>query len=373
MAEERLEQRVAVVGLGEAAWKIHLPAIARLPELKLVGACDPDPEARERYRRSRLGGHASSDAPSLLADTRPDWAVVVTPPSTHLSLCLAALDAGCNVFCEKPFTVNVEEADRVLAAAERAGRVVVVNHEFPRMPIFEALIAEVGSARFGRPLFLQVWETMHYPPQEERGWRSTGTTMREFGTHVVDLAMTIFGAAPERVYARMPDPTGVPGADPIDVVTLDFPGERTACIVIDRVSRGVRRYLDLRLDGEAASVRASIGGRAALRFWLPPGKRLPRVRFELAAGGQAWIENGDRRRVLARNPLDAFADATAKHFREAVEAVAAGRVPAGSGTTARGVVAVVAAAYESARLGQPVVPNPEGGRPRSSTLTDPDA
>ena len=83
-------------------------------------------------------------------------------------------------------------------------------------------------------------------------------------------------------------------------------------------------------------------------------RRSPGPRLEWAAGGQAWMETGERRRVLARNPLDAFARATETTLGLAVEAVSRGETPPNSARYARGIVAVVEAAYLSAQTGKRV-------------------
>jgi predicted dehydrogenase len=179
--------------------------------------------------------------------------------------------------------------------------------------------------------------------------------MREFGTHVVDLAVRFYGELPESVFSIMPRPFDMADADLIDVVILEFSGGRAASIVLDRVCRGPHRYLEMRLDGERASLRASIGGRAGISVSFAP-RRSPGARLEWAGGGQAWLEVGERRRVLARNPRNAFALGTARNLSQAIDAVSRGDSPPCSVQDARGILAVVGAAYLSARTGRRVSP-----------------
>ena len=185
--------------------------------------------------------------------------------------------------------------------------------------------------------------------------------MLEFGTHAVDLLVELHGALPDRVFARMPRFPESAEKDLVDVVTLEFPGGRIASLILDRVCRGAHRYLELRLNGEHASIRASIGGRAAVSVNLNRRSWRPRVRLELAPGGQAWLESGERRRLLARNPLNAFALATARLLDSVVSAVDRGEEPPASGRHARSILAIVEAAYESARSGLFVSPRDRTG------------
>jgi predicted dehydrogenase len=349
--------RIALAGLGAAARTIHLAACRRVPELELVGGADPDARARAEFQRATGGLPAHESLDALLESARPDWLVVASPPATHAELACRALEHGVHVFCEKPLAESVADVDRVLAAAVRAARAVVVNHEFARMPTHAALLAELGSSEFGEPLFLQAWQTILPAAADESGWRAEGKTLREFGTHVIDLALRVFGAGPVAVTARMPrvaSPLAARAHDPLDLVVLEFDGGRAASIVLDRVSPGRHRYLELRLDGTRATLRASLGGRADLKLGIRPRSRRPFVELGLGAGGLAWSERGERTRVLARNPLDVLARATAELLGAALAAVAAGREPPCSGAEARRVVAVVEAAYESARAGRTI-------------------
>ncbi|MHC4899864.1 MAG: Gfo/Idh/MocA family protein, partial [Planctomycetota bacterium] len=332
---------------------IHLPAIRQLDGIDLCAACDTDADACRRHAR-RLRCPVLDDPVRLLETERPDWVVIAAPPAHHRDLCLLALEHDAHVFCEKPFVESLEQVDEVIAAAERANRVVAVNHEYPSMPIFAAALAQVGTTSFGRPLFFQAWQHVHELPAGQQGWRSTGHTMREFGSHVVDLAMHFFGGPPETVFAHMPRPVDCGDADPIDIIVLDFPGGRAASIVLDRICRGRHRYLEMRVDGERASVHASIGGRARFSVFVDPKRKLPGVRLELAGGGQVVLEEGEKVRTLARNPVRAFAIATGRHFRAVLDSLANGEEPPAGVHRARQVVAVVDAAYRSARTGERV-------------------
>ena len=70
-----------------------------------------------------------TDLGKMLAEVRPDVLHVATPPHTHRPLALQALAAGVHVYVEKPFTVDVTEAEDVLAAAVAAKRLVCVGHD----------------------------------------------------------------------------------------------------------------------------------------------------------------------------------------------------------------------------------------------------
>ena len=341
--------RVALTGLGAAAEAIWVPALQSLRGVTLVAGADPDPGAVGRMARLAPTMSVHRDLGELLDDHQSvDWVVVATPPDTHAALAITALRRGRHVLCEKPFAPSLEAVDAILAAAASAGRVVAVNHEMTCMPMLAAPLARIRAGEDGPLRFAQVWQTVVDPPAN--GWRRRGETMREFGTHAVDLLVHAFGEIPESVQAAMPAPDGSRG-DPVDLVTLFFSGGRAGHIVLDRLCQGEHKYLECRFDCSSASLRASMGGRANIRVGLEPRSRRPALRLDVAGGGQAWVERGTSRQVIARNPTSTLMQATRSHLQAVFDAVTQGLEPPASGRRARDIVRIVEAAYRSAETG----------------------
>ena len=346
--------RIGIVGLGWAATAFHLPATRRVDSVTVVGGCDSSPERRAAWERES-GTPADESFEELLERGRPDLVIVATPPDSHAALCLRALDAGAHVFCEKPFVSTVEEATAVLAAAERAGRRIAVNHEFREKPIFRALKERIEAGRDGRLVFCQIWQLMNLAPWDEKvAWRAAmpDRALFEGGVHLVDLLCFLFGELPHAVYARRSaglDP--VREADAIHLVLLEFSGGRLGQITIDRLCRSGTRYVEIRADCEHASLRASHGGRAYVQIGMKRAER-PGVRLDYGRSGLAWVERGTSRETIARNPRGEGAAATAELLRKIVAAIEAGHEPPSSGREARDVLAVIDAAYQSSASGR---------------------
>jgi predicted dehydrogenase len=346
--------KVGIVGLGWAARAFHVPALKQLPSVQLVGGADSDPEQRASWERDTgLDSFASFE--ELLEEGRPEAVVVATPPESHADLCIAALDAGLHVLCEKPFVADVMEANRVLAAAAAAGRQVAVNHEFREMPIYRALKGQIGSADVGRLVFCQIWQLMDLAPWDEPvAWRAAmpNRTLFEGGVHLVDLLMLLFGEKPVAVYAR--HSSGFERerrADAIHLVTFEFSDGRLAQLTIDRLCKAGTRYVEVRADCEHASLRASHGGRALVQLGKKRAEKTG-VRIDFGQGGLAWVERGLTRKSLARSRRDSAMHATRELARGIIAAFEAGREPPSSGREARDVLEVIEAAYRSADTGQ---------------------
>lgn len=352
----RLTVRIALVGLGNAGYTLHLPALAGMPAHRVVGAVDPD-EAKRRRAAGTFGVPVFDDFDAMLSAAQPDVVVVGTPPSSHMDYCLRSIAAGAHVICEKPFVASLAEADRILDAAKSAGRRVGLNHEFREMPIFRAVRDAVTSGETGKLNFAQVWQLMDLPPWAEPGWRGQmlQRTLYEAGVHLVDFLMALFGERPVAVTATT-STCGVREGetDAVALVTLEFSRGRLAQIVQNRLCKGETQYFEVRADTDEASIRASFGGRARLTAGLFRSPK-PHARVEFGIAGLAWQERGAKRRQLARNPKDPGMIATRLVFERTLEAFANGGEPPASGEAGRDVMAVIGAAYRSAATGSRVV------------------
>lgn len=361
--------RVGFIGLGFATNWLHLPAVRAIAGATLVGGADTDPKCRQSW--AGLGaGPAYETADELLERARPELVVIATPPSSHQQFCIAALEAGANVMCEKPFVESVQQADDVLAVAQRAGRWVVVNHEFRYMPIFSVLSSVVGRNDVGRPVFLHCTQFMDLAPWEEKvAWRAAmpDRALFEGGVHLVDLFHSVAGRLPTSVFAMTSSGLdSAQRADAIDLVTLDYGGGLLGQLTIDRLCRSGTRYADLRVDCEHASIRSSYGGRAMVRIGIKRAER-PGLRLDFGLEGMAWIERGLKRNVVARNTRGATAKATAALYAATMAASAEGSEPPTHASTARDTLRIIEAAYRSARTGQRIDVAPDehdaGGYP----------
>lgn len=348
--------RVAVIGLGNAGFTLHLPALAGLPDAAVVGATDLDASRRERAAaRFKVPVFPSFD--QLLEVAKPEVVIVGTPPDSHADYCLRSFAAGAHVICEKPFVSSLSQADTLFEAARRAGRRMALNHEFREMPILGAVREAIASGDTGELVFAQVWQLMDLPPWVEPGWRGQmlQRTLYEAGVHLVDFTMALFGERPVAVQAWT-STCGVRegDSDAVALVTLEFSRGRLAQIVQNRLCKGETQYFEVRADTARASLRASFGGRARVSAGLHRSTR-PHLRLEYGGTGLAWSEVGHRRRLLARNPRDPAMLATRSVFQQTLTAFRNGGAAPTTGEAGRDVLAVIAAAYDSAATGRRVV------------------
>ena len=184
--------RVAVIGCGAVVERFHGPALAALAdcgEVEVVALCDPD-AARLRAFADAFPRAATLPALADVPATRPDLALVASPAGLHADQSIALLDAGIHVLCEKPIAARVADAERMIAAAARARRVLAVGlfrRFFPSARLVHDLVL---SGRLGAFESGAIVETggFHWP------FRSTSAFLPELtpGGILLDLGVHVF-------------------------------------------------------------------------------------------------------------------------------------------------------------------------------------
>ena len=336
--------KIALIGLGSAARRIHVPAIRKVPQLELVAGCDLSASV------TGFDFPIFTDLEQMIDRCRPDIVAIVTPTDSHFDLACRVAEKGVHVFCEKPFTATVEQATTLLALAKRKGVSIAVNNEFRFMACHQAAKACIGSPPFGELLFVSMQQSFRTSSETEAGWRGDDMerTNKDFGTHVFDLCRYFFGEEPLRLRAVMPRPGAGGGPDLLNLVDLEFSRDRFARITLDRLTRGRHRYLDIRLDGTGATVETELGGHAAISLGVHAAERRPYVDFDVSFGGRAFLCQGERRRKIAADPMALFAAATARLLQQFVHALEhGGEVPCSGADNIR-TLALMRAAYDAA-------------------------
>lgn len=121
--------RVGMIGTGWVAQARHVPAFASHPDVQIVGVYDRHVEHARRVADKLPSARPVADLDELFA-LGPDLVSIATPPWSHAELALAAFEHDAHVFTEKPMAMNTAEAKAMVAASQRAGRMLCVSHNF---------------------------------------------------------------------------------------------------------------------------------------------------------------------------------------------------------------------------------------------------
>jgi predicted dehydrogenase len=188
--------RIGILGLGSIAQVVHLPILSQLDGVKLIAASDAD-RAKTRALAARFGIPRvhGTDAEVMQADDI-DAVVICTPNHLHAEQAIAALESGKHVLVEKPIALSAADAERVLAAAETAGRTLMVamNHRY--RPDTLALKPFADGGELGR-IFLArgAWLNRKFrvvrPTWRHRLATAGGGVLMDLGAQALDLALWI--------------------------------------------------------------------------------------------------------------------------------------------------------------------------------------
>ena len=205
-------------------------------------------------------GHAWRNA----IDSDADLVTIVTPPSTHVEIALAALDAGKHVICEKPTAINAAEAEKLVVAWHKHGdRIALIDHELRFLPSFRAArerIGEIGAIRFAE---VRYSSTNRGDRQREWNWWSDasqgGGVWGAVGSHFID-ALRYLGSEIEAVQAvlgtMIRERSGkAVTADDFAAVHVRLSGGALAAMTFNAAASGPEEPCVLTIHGEDAAFR----------------------------------------------------------------------------------------------------------------------
>ncbi len=144
---------IAVIGAGY--WGPNLARNFRgSPDWDLVAVCDLDEDRARRVVGPRSTVEVETSVERLLARPDLDAVAIATPARTHAPLALAAFQAGKHVLVEKPLADNAETAALMVAAAESAGKVLMIDHTYCYTPAVRHIADVVASGELGEILYV---------------------------------------------------------------------------------------------------------------------------------------------------------------------------------------------------------------------------
>lgn len=214
--------RVGFIGCGGIVQTVHGPNLAQLPDVKLA-ACTGVHRVKVEGFLEKYGLNFYTDYKEMLAKEALDAVVIATPNTLHASMAIDALESDAHVLVEKPMTISLEDAIKMVEVARRRQRILMVGHHmrFERnVQIGRELVVngKLGKVYHIRALHLRrrgVPSTITFLQRRYSG----GGPMWDIGVHTIDAVMfmtnfpkpklaigRVFSAFPDKVYMRMDYP-----------------------------------------------------------------------------------------------------------------------------------------------------------------------
>jgi UDP-N-acetyl-2-amino-2-deoxyglucuronate dehydrogenase len=344
--------KFALVGAGVIGRHHGLVMSQLAGRLELVAVADVDLDRATALTDERGGRPYPSLAAALDAE-EVDVVVVCTPTGLHGEVAIEALAAGKNVIVEKPAEITVARTDEIIRARQKAGTLVTVISQHRFDPATEKVLAAIEAGELGRLTSgiasIDWWRGQSY--YDSGGWRGTweldgGGALMNQGVHTVDLLVAALGR-PVEVFAY----TGTLAHERIEVedVAAGVVKFESGALGILHATTAAYPGLSARLQVHGDRGSAVIDNDAMAFFEVTPVGAAPEERM---MGGTQAIGGGSGD-TASSNP-GMLSDAHRLQYLNFLGALAGTEKLRVDLETNRQSVAVITAAYESARTGKPV-------------------
>jgi predicted dehydrogenase len=255
--------RLGMIGAGNIG-RAHAEACQECTGLQVTAVCDVDAQRAKALAREYDIPHVFTGYKDLLAADVVDAVSVCTPNNTHMPITLAAIASDKDVLCEKPIAMNAQQARRMVAAAEKAGRILMTAQSARYTPAARFIKKLADRGKFGDIYYGKaLWLRRAGIP---KGWfqdakQSAGGPLIDLGVHAVDLMWWLMGRPkPVAAFGVTFDHLGRSGQGMGDWGVGWNPGKFT---VEDMVGALIRFE-----DGRALSLDISWAAHTADVYWM---------------------------------------------------------------------------------------------------------
>jgi len=335
--------KVVQVGIGNFG-KRHLEAWHSMGHGDDLWVCDSNEKQWAETKRYNFPRERLVKSLDDVID-KVDIVDIVTPTQSHFDLAKRALEAGKDVFIEKPMTMNLRDAADIAAIAQKTKRLLQVGYYYRYHPISQRIKADITDGKLGRVRYL----TGNFFGFK-RARNDVGVTHTD-GIHFIDLFNWLQGAVPVEVYAICKDHFGR-GLEDFSIVLMTYANGTVAKIESGYVQPG--RWKDKVVPGALTSKDIVVVGEkfTAEVDFETESLSIHDVHHELRDGTWAAIVG-----PAAVPPIEPCSPVqmVAREL-EAFLASVKSRTPTAAGPVESGVhlAAIMEAIYESARSGAPV-------------------
>ncbi len=336
--------RTALLGYGYVGRTFHAPLLEAVEgvELSLIGSSRPD-DVHARYPNVRV-----TSVQEAAVDPDVELVVVATPNDSHFPLAAAALQAGKHVVVDKPFTLNLHEAEELKRIAEQHNRILSVFHNRRWESEINGALEMLRSGKLGQVTHYELHQDRFRPNVRQR-WRENpgpGSGLWfDLGPHMIDATIYLFGM-PEAIQGSL--------------ATLR-PGGQT-----DDWGHAILHYPHMRAILHASLLVAGTGPRSTLHgtagTWMKYGAdtQEPQLQAGMSPNDPAFGIDPDGGVFTdgatgKQTPTTPQRGCQQKYYESIRDAIRLGTPPAITAQDAVNVMSVLDAFYLSAREGR-IVP-----------------
>jgi UDP-N-acetyl-2-amino-2-deoxyglucuronate dehydrogenase len=333
--------RVGLVGCGRIS-KNHFDAIKRVEGLTLTAVCDID-ESRAERAGEEHGVPSYTSLDDMLANADIDIVSICTPSGLHSDQGVCVASAGKHVITEKPMSITLAQADRLVHACDAAGVKLFVVKQNRLNPPIQLLKRAVDKGRFGRIYMANVtvrWQRPqdYYDAEPWRGtWEFDGGAIMNQASHYVDLLQWLVGPV-ESIVAKTATQGRRIEAEDSGIGILKFRSGALGVVEVNVLTYPKNLEGSITILGESGSVK--IGGTAVNRV-------------------EHWTfadYDDDDKLIEAANtsPPNVYGFGHEGYYRNVVAVLQGKAKPETDGRAGRKSLELIVGMYESAKTGREV-------------------
>ena len=266
MKTKRLTYAMVGGAAGSFIGPIHRMAV-RLDDLAdLVAGCfsrNPQTNAASAVKFRLAPERVYSDWQSLIAAERGkiDFLVIATTNETHYAIARAALQAGLNVFCEKPLSLTVKEATALGKLAEKRGLVLGIPFTYTGYPMVKLARDLVKRGELGKidKVVMEYVQGSFRKPDRRNGWKmdpkiaGPSCVVADIGVHAFTMIEYVTGLEVTSLLADLSSYASG-GLDDDASILMRLGGSAKAALVTSKIATGEENGVRLRVYGEKASL-----------------------------------------------------------------------------------------------------------------------
>jgi 1,5-anhydro-D-fructose reductase (1,5-anhydro-D-mannitol-forming) len=182
-----------VIGIGDITKRRVIPAIQAEPRSQLYGIVTRNPEKAKAYN-----AHIWTRLDEALADSKVDAVYVATPVFLHAPQTIQSLRVGKHVLCEKPMAMNEAEAQKMVQAAEKSGKLFGVAYYRRTYPKVQRAKQLLESGVIGKPVLAELTSHGWFDGSGSRSWlvdpaKAGGGPLYDIASHRIDVLNFLFG------------------------------------------------------------------------------------------------------------------------------------------------------------------------------------
>jgi predicted dehydrogenase len=195
-----VKQGFALVGAGLFGER-HAQAYSRHPMVDFAAVCDLDEARAKRLAETYGARRFTTKLDDIFSDPAIKAVSVATPDHAHRAVSVACAEAGKHILVEKPLATNVKDAEAIVAAAEKAGVILMVDFHNRANPPMVAVRDAVARGDLGQVTYVyaRLSNTVAVP-QDMLKWSGNSSALWFLGSHMVDVVGWILDDKPTKAY-----------------------------------------------------------------------------------------------------------------------------------------------------------------------------